>query len=141
MQTGEIVVYQPDEVTRLEVRVDGEKLCLTQESLAMLSRHITSTTVSWSWTIQSTISVPPSRTLARSSSPFRRWGFPRRCLSDEVGHDRLFLYRVLDACGAAGCDAFEQPCHVAAEFSHDLHSLLVLKDLLRGASVHHVPVF
>ena len=44
MQTGEIVVYQPDEVTRLEVRVDGEKLCLTQESLAMLSRHRTSTT-------------------------------------------------------------------------------------------------
>ena len=33
---GEIVVYQPDEVTRLEVRVEGETVWLTQESLAKL---------------------------------------------------------------------------------------------------------
>lgn len=36
VETGEIVVYQPDEVTRLEVRVEGETVWLTQESLAML---------------------------------------------------------------------------------------------------------
>jgi len=35
-RTGEIVVYQPDEVTRLEVRVEGETVWLTQESLAKL---------------------------------------------------------------------------------------------------------
>ena len=34
--TGEIVVYQPDEVTRLEVRVEGETVWLTQDSLAKL---------------------------------------------------------------------------------------------------------
>ena len=34
--TGEIVVYQPDEVTRLEVRVEGETVWLTQEQIAML---------------------------------------------------------------------------------------------------------
>ena len=34
--TGERVVYQPDEVTRLEVRVEGETVWLTQEQIAML---------------------------------------------------------------------------------------------------------
>ena len=33
---GEIVIYQPDEVTRLEVRVDNETVWLTQEQIAML---------------------------------------------------------------------------------------------------------
>ena len=33
---GEIVVYQPDEITRLEVRVEGETVWLTQEQIAML---------------------------------------------------------------------------------------------------------
>ncbi len=34
--TGEIVVYQPDEITRLEVRVNEETVWLTQEQIAML---------------------------------------------------------------------------------------------------------
>jgi hypothetical protein len=33
---GEIVVYQPDEITRLEVRVEGETVWLTQEQIAAL---------------------------------------------------------------------------------------------------------
>ena len=33
---GEIVVYQPDEITRLEVRVEGETVWLTQEHIASL---------------------------------------------------------------------------------------------------------
>ena len=33
---GEIVVYQPDEITRLEVRVEGETVWLTQEQIATL---------------------------------------------------------------------------------------------------------
>ena len=33
---GEIVVYQPDEVTRLEVQVDNETVWLAQEQIAML---------------------------------------------------------------------------------------------------------
>ncbi len=33
---GEIVIYQPDEVTRLEVRVEGETVWLTQEQIALL---------------------------------------------------------------------------------------------------------
>ena len=33
---GEIVVYQPDEVTRLEVRVEGETVWLTQSQMAEL---------------------------------------------------------------------------------------------------------
>ena len=33
---GEIVVYQPDEITRLEVRVEGETVWLTQEQIARL---------------------------------------------------------------------------------------------------------
>ena len=33
---GEIVVYQPDEVTRLEVRVNEETVWLTQEQIALL---------------------------------------------------------------------------------------------------------
>ena len=33
---GEIVVYQPDEITRLEVRVEGETVWLAQEQIAML---------------------------------------------------------------------------------------------------------
>ena len=34
--TGEIVVYQPDEITRLEVRVEGETVWLTQNQMAEL---------------------------------------------------------------------------------------------------------
>ncbi len=34
--TGEIVVYQPDEITRLEVRVDGETVWLNRHQLAEL---------------------------------------------------------------------------------------------------------
>ena len=34
--TGEIVVYQPDEVTRLEVRVEGETVWLNRHQLAAL---------------------------------------------------------------------------------------------------------
>ena len=33
---GEIVVYQPDEITRLEVRVENETVWLTQAHLAQL---------------------------------------------------------------------------------------------------------
>lgn len=33
---GEIVVYQPDEITRLEVRVESETVWLTQEQISML---------------------------------------------------------------------------------------------------------
>ena len=33
---GEIVIYQPDEVTRLEVRVEDETVWLTQEQIALL---------------------------------------------------------------------------------------------------------
>ena len=33
---GEIVVYQPDEVTRLEVRVNDETVWLTQAQMAVL---------------------------------------------------------------------------------------------------------
>ena len=32
--TGEIVVYQPDEVTRLEMRVEGETVWLNRHQLA-----------------------------------------------------------------------------------------------------------
>ena len=34
--TGEILVYQPDEITRLEVRVEDETVWLTQEQIAQL---------------------------------------------------------------------------------------------------------
>ena len=34
--TGEIVVYQSDEITRLEVRVESESVWLTQEQIAQL---------------------------------------------------------------------------------------------------------
>ena len=34
--SGEIVIYQPDDVTRLEVRVEGETVWLTQEQIALL---------------------------------------------------------------------------------------------------------
>ena len=33
---GEIVIYQPDEVTRLEVRVEGETVWLNRHQLASL---------------------------------------------------------------------------------------------------------
>ena len=33
---GEIVIYQPDEITRLEVRVEGETVWLTQSQMADL---------------------------------------------------------------------------------------------------------
>ena len=36
VETGEIVVYQPDEITRLEVRVEGDTVWLTQEQIALL---------------------------------------------------------------------------------------------------------
>ena len=35
-ETGEIVVYQPDEITRLEVRVEAETVWLTQAQMAEL---------------------------------------------------------------------------------------------------------
>ena len=62
-------------------------------------------------------------------------------LSNEVGHHRLLLHRIRDTSGAACLDTFEQPCHVAAELAHHLHTLFVLKNLLRSASVDHIPVF
>ena len=34
--TGEIVVYQPDEITRLEVRVNNDAIWLTQTQIAQL---------------------------------------------------------------------------------------------------------
>ena len=34
--TGEIVVYQPDEITRLEVKLKNESVWLTQEQIAIL---------------------------------------------------------------------------------------------------------
>ena len=34
--TGEIVVYQPDEITRLEVRVNNDTIWLTQTQIAQL---------------------------------------------------------------------------------------------------------
>ena len=33
---GEIVVYQPDEITRLEVKIENESVWLTQEQIAIL---------------------------------------------------------------------------------------------------------
>ena len=36
ISTGEVVIYQPDEVTRLEVMVDNETVWLTQEQIAYL---------------------------------------------------------------------------------------------------------
>ena len=36
MGNGEIVVYQPDEITRLEVKVERETVWLTQEQIAAL---------------------------------------------------------------------------------------------------------
>ena len=36
VETGEIVVYQPDEITSLEVRVEGDTVWLTQEQIALL---------------------------------------------------------------------------------------------------------
>ena len=46
--TGEIVVYQPDDITRLEVRVEGESVWLTQAQMSdlfqkdqsVIARHI-----------------------------------------------------------------------------------------------------
>ena len=35
-QTGEIVMYQPDETIRLEVRMDNETVWLTQAQMAEL---------------------------------------------------------------------------------------------------------
>ena len=35
-KTGEIAVYQPDEITKLEVRVNNESVWLTQEQIAIL---------------------------------------------------------------------------------------------------------
>ena len=34
--TGEIVIYQPDEITRLEVKIENESVWLTQEQIAIL---------------------------------------------------------------------------------------------------------
>ena len=34
--TGEIVVYQPDEITRLEVKLKNESVWLTQEQMSSL---------------------------------------------------------------------------------------------------------
>lgn len=36
VETGEIVVYHPDEITKLEVRVERETVWLTQEQIALL---------------------------------------------------------------------------------------------------------
>lgn len=36
VEKGEIVVYQPDEITKLEVRVRDETVWLTQEQIAQL---------------------------------------------------------------------------------------------------------
>lgn len=36
MENGEIVVYQPDEITRLEVRVEKETVWLNRHQLATL---------------------------------------------------------------------------------------------------------
>ena len=69
------------------------------------------------------------------------YGIATAVLPDEIGLYRLFLHWVRDAGGAACFDAFEEPCHIAAEFAHYLHSLFVLTHLVRCVAVDHVPVF
>ena len=62
---GEIVVYQPDEITRLEVRVEGETVWLTQEQIAQLfgvmqpaiSKHIRNIYISGELEQNSTYSI------------------------------------------------------------------------------------
>ena len=61
-------------------------------------------------------------------------------LSDKVSHHRFLLYRIRDTCCATCFDTLEEPSHVAAELTHNLHAFLVLEDLLRGVAVYHVPV-
>lgn len=202
VETGEIVVYQPDEITRLEVRVEGETVWLTQLQMAelfgrdrtVITKHIRNIFTEQELDEESNVQILH---FANSDKPvklfsldviisvgyrvksiqgtrFRQWAnsvikeylvrgysvsqrlisierrlddherkMPGRAghlLSDEVGHDRFLLDWVRDAGCAACFDAFEQPCHVAAKLSHNLHSLLVLEDLLRSVAVYHVPV-
>ena len=48
MPNNEIIIYQPDDTTRLSVRFDGETVCLSQEQMidlfqrdrSVISRHI-----------------------------------------------------------------------------------------------------
>ena len=176
VETGEIVVYQPDEITRLEVRVEGETVWLTQLQMAelfgrdrtVITKHIRNIFTEQELDEESNVQILH---FANSDKPvklfsldviisvgyrvksiqgtrFRQWAnsvikeylvrgysvsqrlisierrlddherkMPGRAghlLSDEVGHDRFLLDWVRDSCSATGCDAFEQPCHVAA---------------------------
>ena len=63
-----------------------------------------------------------------------------RELSDEVSHHRLLLCWRLDTGSTASLDTTKHPCHVSAKLSHDLHSFLILTDLVRSVSMNHIPI-
>ena len=62
-------------------------------------------------------------------------------LSYEIGFDWSFPFRLRNSCLLSGPDTFEQPCHIAPKFTHDLHALFVLSCLLRSGAMYHVPIF
>lgn len=63
-----------------------------------------------------------------------------RELSDEVSHHRLLLCWRLDTGSAASLDTTKHPSHVSAKLSHDLHSFLILTNLVRSIAMYHIPI-
>ena len=61
-------------------------------------------------------------------------------LSDEVSHHRFLLCRRLDTGSAASLDTTKHPSHVSAKLSHDLHSFLILTNLVRSIAMYHIPI-
>lgn len=59
---------------------------------------------------------------------------------DKIGtYPRLFFGK-RDMIFLSRLDAPKQPCHVFPEHAHDLHSLCITSDLLRGVAVRHIPI-
>ena len=63
-----------------------------------------------------------------------------RELSDEVSHHRFLLCWRLNTGSAASLDTTKHPCHVSAKLSHDLHSFLILTNLVRSIAMYHIPI-
>lgn len=61
-------------------------------------------------------------------------------LPDKIGGISSFRFRRMDSGFLTRLDAVQQPGHVPGEIAHGLQTFLILKHLLRGISMHHIPI-
>ncbi len=133
---GEVVIYQPDEVTRLDVKVDGETVWLTQAQIAQLfgvrqpaiSKHLKNIFTSGECDIKSVYSILE---YTASDGKLYKTGFYNldailsvgyRVNSKNATHFRQWANRILKEYLIKGYSINAQISRLSEEFSRQLNS-------------------